>query len=554
MDLLQNISLVPVGTVIAAIGILGFVVFFNNSKSATNVAFLFFSLVAIFWNGLNYLAYQFESLTIVLWLLRFVLFFAVWYCFSLLHFFYVFPKEITVFSRSYKFVLLPMTAIGSLLTLTPWAIEKINQLPSDGSGAPDVLGPVMPVFGILVSVLITAGITLLVKKMLASRDTVRTQYRLILIGTIITFSCYIAFNFVLPVFFDTIIFIPLGAFFTFPFVAFTSYAVIKHKLMNVKVISSEILVFVLSVVSLLQVLLSTGLNAIIFRSMVFILVLVFGMLLIRSVVREVKQREQLQILDKQLEEANKQLKALDRARAEFISLVSHQMRTPPSTIKWYLASILEGDFGETSKDLHDALERLNITNNAQISLIEDLLNVSRIERGKMEFTYAETDIVKLTEISVQVLLPAAVTKNLKLIFKKPSVKIPLLTIDKEKVRQVINNLIDNAIKYTRSGSVTVEVKKTSGEVRVSVADTGKGIRPEEAGRIFDKFGRAKDSSNYAAGLGLGLFVAKVIMAQHHGKIWAESAGEGKGSKFSIALPIASIDQKSTTYDLVTQRG
>ncbi len=255
------------------------------------------------------------------------------------------------------------------------------------------------------------------------------------------------------------------------------------------------------------------------------------------------------LLYEQLNVLNAQLKALDKARAEFISIASHQLRTPPSTIKWYVAAIMDGDFGQLTPDIKAALERVQTANNGQISLIDDLLNASRIERGKMEFFFEPGSIEELTKAAYEQLVPQAEMHKLKLLYEPPTQPLPQIMLDKEKVRQVVNNFIDNAIKYTKQGSVTVHYDLTQTDVVVKITDTGRGVSPEVAPTLFEKYTRGKDSATAASGLGLGLYVAKVVIEQNHGKIWVESPGEGQGSTFAFSLPIKSDLQTTSVVDL-----
>lgn len=256
------------------------------------------------------------------------------------------------------------------------------------------------------------------------------------------------------------------------------------------------------------------------------------------------------LLYEQLNFANKQLQALDKARAEFISIASHQLRTPPSTIKWYVAAVLSGDFGALSTEVTAALQRVETTNNAQIALIDDLLNASRIERGKLEFFFEMGSVEELTKAAYEQLVPQAQMHKLQLNYEPPPQPLPQVMLDKEKVRQVVNNFIDNAIKYTKQGSVTVHYELTPTEVVVKVTDTGRGVAPDLADTLFEKYKRGRDSASAASGLGLGLYVAKVIIGQNKGKIWVESPGEGKGSTFAFSLPIHNTIQPTSTVDLV----
>ena len=319
--------------------------------------------------------------------------------------------------------------------------------------------------------------------------------------------------------------------------------------MNLKIIATEVLTFFLTIAILLDVIVSQDPLSRLFRFSIFLLVLGVGISLINSVRREVEQREQLEILTKQLGEANEKLKTLDQARAEFITIASHQLRTPPATIKWYLSALLSGDYGKVPKKILEQLTKTQNTNNHLISLIEDMLNVSRIERGKMEFLFEPTNVEELARFSYEQLLPIAGDKKLKLTYEPPSTPLPKLTVDKEKLRQVMNNLIDNALKYTKQGSVAVKIFSKGDEIQFQVTDSGKGISAEEQDSIFQKYSRGKESVKQSAGLGLGLYVAKIIIEQHKGKIWAESAGEGKGSTFCFSLPVNSGLTQTALVDL-----
>src|SRR3989344_792177 len=548
---IQNLDLISVGVAIAAIGILGVVVYLNNHKSITNKTFLLFAFVTIAYGVINYISYQVSSSEITIWLLRLTIFSAVWHAFSFFQLFYVFPDEQKVFPPKYKSVLVPVVFIVSLLTLTPFVFSNIATLGDSGQVSRSEPGPAIAIFGLTVTILVIGGGFNLFRKTIKSNGAQRNQFILVLIGTLITFSCIIVFNFILPVVFEELNFIPLAPVFFLPFIILTSYAIVKYRLLNVKVIATEILTFFLAVGVLFEVLISRDIGTAIFRFLIFCLVLVFGLMLIRSVIKEVKQRELLQVLTRKLETANKQLKILDAARAEFITMASHQLRSPPSGIKWYLSALLADEFGKVKGELRSSLVKINVTNNAQISLIDALLNVSRIERGKLEFVFEKGgDLTALTDFTVEQLRPIAEDKKLELVFNKPAKPIPAVIMDKEKLRQVINNMVDNAIKYTRKGKVEVNVEATDTDVILKVKDSGKGMKDKELENTFAKYGRGKDSIKYSAGLGLGMYLAKVIVEQHNGKIWAESPGANQGSTFFFSIPINNkIKPTSLIFDL-----
>ncbi len=544
---ITNVDLLTVGISVAAIGILGFVVFFNAPKSILSRLFLAFSLVAIAWNSLNYLSNKPMSPQRGIWVVRGVIFSAVWYCYLVFQLLNLLPNEIPKFPKVNKF-LLPITALISLLTLTPLVFKSVMLNPQ---GIPDQVttNPGVAVFGIWVLTLIFGGITVLILKVRKQTPAIRIQVRYILVGTALTFSLYLVFNFILPSFFDNSSFISWGGIFTLPFIIGTVYSIYRHKLMNFKILTTEALTFALAIVLLLQIIFSTNTVSLIFNLSIFLLVLSVGILLTNSVIREVKQRELLQDLTSELSKANDRLKALDQARAEFISIASHQLRTPPATVKWYVSAILSGDYGSMPPAIADLLKKIEQTNNHLISLIEDMLNVSRIERGKMEFLFEPTDAEELARLAYEQLIPMSKDKKLALNYVPPVTPLPSIMADKQKLRQVMNNLIDNALKYTKVGSIEVKIFQDGDDIVFQVKDTGKGITPEDQEMIFQKYSRGKESIKQSAGLGLGLYVAKTIIDQHKGKIWAESPGKEKGSTFAFRLPIHNDLKATTLVDL-----
>ncbi len=551
MTILSHLDLLTVGIIIAATGILGSVAFFNNPKSITNKSFLAFCVLTIIWGSLNYLSYQITIPKLAFWLLKISIFSAVWHAFFLFQLLYVFPKEAVIWPKLYKYCLLPFVMLTALSNLTSFTFQAIAELSVDGRITKVTNGPGIILFSTLIFGFIISGIIIFIYKLRKGKELDKKQGKPVIIGVITTFSCILIFNFILPAFFNNSQYIELGALFFFPFIMGIGYSIFKHKLLNLKIISTEILTFVLALVILLEAINSADVITLLFKTSIFILVVCLGILLIKTVIKEVRQREQLEILDKELAEANEKLTVLDKARAEFISIASHQLRTPPATVKWYLASILSGDYGEVPANLKEIIIKAERSNNLLIALIEDILNVSRIERGTLEFLFEEVDFYNLAKITFEQLEPLAQDKKIKLEFICKNLPLPKIMADKEKLRQVMNNLIDNAIKYTPSGQVQIIVSMNQTEVRFEVKDSGKGISPDELNKIFEKYTRGKESFKQAAGLGLGLYVAKIVIKEHQGKIWAESPGEGKGSSFIFTLPIHSHLNTKSQVDFNT---
>jgi signal transduction histidine kinase len=552
MQSFLNVDLLSVAITLAANAILGFIAFFNNPKSISNRSFLFLALASSVWSIVNYLSYQSGSPDIIIWLFRCILFFAVWYCFFLFQFFYVFPVESVIFPRWYRLLLIPAAVIVSLFTLSPFALERIDHANAAGQVSVAQPGFGIIIFGIFVIGLIIGSFIILSKK-LAHAET-KAPYGLILAGAILTFTLHIIFNFILPAFFNNPRFLPLGAVFIFPLIAFTAYAIIKHHLLNIKVFAAQSLTFILAVITFAEIIFAEGIAQILFQAAVFMLVLCFGILLIRSVLREVEQREELERLNKQIEAQNAQLQELSRFKSELLSLASHQIKSPLAAIKGFASLIGDGSYGEVGAPVKETIGKIQHSANDLIGLINTLLDVRKVEEGKMEYKFERTDLNAMVASFMDLLKPLADQKKLEFTFDSPrdadgKPKPVWINADPEKLKQVIQNLVDNSIKYTPSGFVKVLLKEdlttgsastvTSGIIgtaTVSVADSGLGVAADLIPHLFEEFVRDERVKKEIRGTGLGLYIARKIAEAHGGKIWAESPGEGQGSTFSVSVP------------------
>jgi len=535
---LQNIDLLFVGITIAAITILGLIVFLNNRQSITNQSFLFFAFLTVAYGSFNYISYQVTDPGLILWFLRLTIFFATWHAFSFFQLAYVFPAEKKQVSKKYKLVLLVLVGITSLLTLTPFVFSGIEIAGIEGQASQAKHEPGIALFGLTTLLLVLSGIVLLITKTIKAKGIEKSQFQIISAGTFITFAFLITFNLILPAAFKNVSLLPLAPIFFLPFILSTTYAILRYGLLNIKIIATEILTFVLAIVTLVEIVLSKELGALVFRISVFLLVLGFGILLIRSVRNEIEQREKLESLTEKLEVANRELKRLDAAKSEFVSIASHQLRTPLTAIKGYISLVLESTYGVINKKLQRPLKNVYDSNERLIRLVNDLLSLSRIESGKMELKIEETDLEEMIQSVLDELTIKAEQKNLQLILKKAAQPFVPVFVDSEKIRNVILNLVDNSIRYTKEGSITVSTTQKDGKLLLTVQDTGVGMTKDEINKIFESFSRGQAGVRFSTeGAGLGLYIAKQFVQMHKGKIWAESLGKGKGSTFHIELPV-----------------
>ncbi|MDB5160399.1 MAG: putative Histidine kinase [Candidatus Saccharibacteria bacterium] len=240
---------------------------------------------------------------------------------------------------------------------------------------------------------------------------------------------------------------------------------------------------------------------------------------------------------KELRVSNAQLQKLDEAKDEFISMASHQLRTPLTSIKGYISMLMDGDVGKVSREQQHLLQEVFISSERMVRLIGDFLNVSRLQTGKFIIDKHPSDLAKIVAQEVESLEPNASAHGLQFTYKRPK-NIPEMNLDENKIQQVIMNFCDNAIYYSKENSkISVKLAIVNHQVEFSVKDTGIGVPEAEQAQLFDKFFRATNARKQRPdGTGVGLFLAKKVIDAHDGEIVFESK-EGKGSTFGFRLPI-----------------
>ncbi len=260
---------------------------------------------------------------------------------------------------------------------------------------------------------------------------------------------------------------------------------------------------------------------------------------LEELTREFDQSAKLLVRrDLELTSANEKLTQLDKMKSEIISIVAHQLRTPLSAIKWTLKILLDKDVGDINKGQEDLLSKGFESNERMIRLINDMLAVDRLESGKLKYNFVPVQFEELVQEMIGNLLTLATQKNVRLEFSTPQTALPKIKIDPDKMRDVLQNLIDNAIKYTKEeGVVTVSVTQEDDSLHFSVVDNGIGIPDEEQEKIFSRFFRAANAVHTETdGSGLGLFIALSVVKRHSGKIWFEST-LNEGTTFHVLLPL-----------------
>lgn len=261
---------------------------------------------------------------------------------------------------------------------------------------------------------------------------------------------------------------------------------------------------------------------------------VLNLVIGRDIVQRKKAIDSLKEADRLKEERIQKLQEIEQTKNTFLSMISHELRTPLTPIRSHLDLIINKKMNEkTKKESMQTVLRNVVRLNG---LINDLLDATRIQAGRLRILKEKTPITKALENAIQTIIPSAAEKNIKV--TKNIEKLPELEIDRDRITQVLINIMNNAIKHSETKTMHIEAKKENEQIHISIKDTGKGINPEDFDKLFTPF-YITQRKNPTQGAGLGLYVCKSIIELHGGKIWAEST-PAKGTTFHFTIPEVSI--------------
>lgn len=527
-------SFVIAGMAIAGIVQLGFVVFFSDTQNASNRLFLFASLSGATWGVLNFLVFEAETATLALWLLRTSVIFAVIYSLFLYLFYANYPSSNFALSNAHQYIAFGITAVLSCLLLTPLIFgPPVRMLADSIVGVTN--GPAIPLLVAGVFYYIFGGLLFLTKRMRVERDPLaRRQIRLILIGSTITYGLILVFNLVFPAAFKNTTYVPLAGIWMLPMLGMMTYAIVRHHLFNARVFAAQAIVLALDLILLLQVFYSDQKGEFFFRVFLFFLVLGTGVLLVRSVLKEIQQREVIESQRAELERMNNQ-------QERFLHFISHEVKGYLTDGQNAFAAIVEGDLGKVAPQVWSTSTTALAKMREGVQTIMDILAASNMKAGTVTYRKEPFDFHETFENAIEIMRPRVAEKGLKLDVSIVEGDYTFVG-DKEKIEHhVIRNLVDNAIRYTPQGTVTITLKREKDHIRFTVKDTGVGITEEDKPRLFTEGGHGKDSIKVNVNsTGYGLYVAKQVIEAHGGTIRAESAGAGKGAEFIVELPVSTL--------------
>lgn len=313
------------------------------------------------------------------------------------------------------------------------------------------------------------------------------------------------------------------------FMVIIGFLIVRFRAFNAGMIAAQALIFALIALIGSQFTFVTSMTHIVLVGITLILTAVAGIVLIRSVKREIEQRVRIEKLAQDLARANNQ-------QVTLIHFITHQIKGFVTKSRNIFAMMKEGEFGQMPETARDIINQGFESDTKGLNTIQEILNAANIKSGKVTFTMAPFDLKSLIESIAKDLAPAAAAKGLALNLHLGDEPL-IVNGDSAQLVNAYKNLVDNSIKYTPSGSVTLDLMKRDGKAVFTVSDTGVGITPEDMKNLFTEGGHGKESTKINVdSTGFGLYIVKNIVEAHKGRVWAESEGAGKGSRFIVELP------------------
>ncbi|HET8575436.1 MAG TPA: ATP-binding protein [Candidatus Paceibacterota bacterium] len=460
---------------------------------------------------------------------------------SLLYFAITFSLKKTLPVLWAIFLAIPTVILSGVVVSGSALAVDVNQFATPGRGL-----EYLPMYFFIVFYAVlycTASFLILQKKYFGSAGVFRQKSKTILLIVFAAGATAVTTNVILPFFSGNNDFLFVGPVLISAGLYYLGYLIASYHVWDIKIFATEVFTALFVVALGGSVFFADSVREIVIKSIFFILTSTAALLLLRSVKNEASAAERVERLMRKLAERHEKLETLNRRTSAFVTSTANQLRDPLSGIRWHSSSLLQGTFGNIPEQSKEYISRIFESSKRLIVIVDDFLDLRKIEQGQMKYTFAFFDMKALVTSVVEEMTPMAKEKKLSLVYEDNREDHYALRGDQGKLRQVVSNLIDNSVKYTDAGEVRVYLEKIGdpsaqgGKIRLSVSDHGIGILPDEIETLFHKFSRTIGAKKInTTGSGLGLYVAAEIMRAHGGKIWAESAGHGKGSKFTLELP------------------
>lgn len=544
-DIINNLKITGWAVVLAGLlsGVLPAIVFWQDTKKR-NSKFLFFLGTIVFFWGFFYAFFEGSAGTFTAHLATVALYmYASLVPLFIFLFLYVFSVENNRISPLRMFLFfVPYFFIAALLYIHPSYIVSY-QIITDSVSGKMVFGEGFWIFSVYIVGYIAIGIAFVANKYKSGAGIFKTAIWEILVASLISCATAILMSLLSPLFVSGAHdLFWIGHIFISLLIIASSFILIKYEFLNIRVIIAEFFISVVILVIIFELFFASSPIDLLIKSSITMIIILASSFLIGSIKREIKSKETITNLLNDLNSVSKRLVSLDRKKTEFLSIASHHLRDPLTSIKGYASLLIDGSFGELPKPVKEALEKIYVSSTHLITIVSDFMDVARIESGDIRYAFSDVDMKKLVLDTTAEMKRGAEFMSVIIsvtIDDAPSEDESFITVgDAGKLRQVISNLIDNAIKYTPKGEVSILLFKSKDKRKIilSFSDTGIGMSKVTIEKLFKRFSRAEGVSKvYTEGTGLGLYVAREIIKKHEGRIWADSKGEGHGSTFYVEL-------------------
>lgn len=545
---------------------LGLWIYSNNPKSKVNQSFASMAVLFFFWITFGYLGSvafpgtnlgfffgQVNSAAVALFFIPFY-FFSTYY-----------PVEGEKRHKLLdKFIVAFWSIIAAISLFTNLVIESINKEGEIKYG--DTVGQIY-LLGTMIAAIY--AIALVYKKSKKLQGVEKTSASYLLAGLLVWFVFNVVFNVLGESIFNTTKYYAFGDYSAIFLLGIVFYSIIKQRLFGVKVVLTYAVIALITTLLAVDLFVFTTTPALeIMKFITLIVFLYFGRSLIKSVLKEIELREQLQDLNLHLQEkvdeqtveirksyevekkARVELQMLDKSKSEFVLTTEHHLRTPLTIIKGYIQWLLNKlTVGSTvTEESKDYLNKADVASDRLMALVNEFLDISQMEVGKSILKLQLTSIKPLVESTVEELKLDIENKHIKVSYPQDEDSYPNVFVDPNKFKEALIVFIDNAVKYNNkdNGSITITTKTTNHPIernkklyQITIENTGIGIKSDELPKLFTHYFERGDEAKkvYATGRGLGLTIAKSIITAHNGTVRVESEGEGKGARFVIELPM-----------------
>lgn len=570
MELFYRFEFVIYFFVVLINTVLGIFVYQNNRRSATNRLYALLSLITTLWllslmaaeAGLrsNFYPVWFPRLNIFLSAPHAALYFL------LAH---TIPKfDLQISSKKLQLII-AATVVMMLLNLTP-LVFKSAQI--DSGVAHATTGPAVILFALFTAFFVVNTVYILIKKTISSQGVEKKQLQLVAFANLLTLGLIVGTISIPSNIFENATWVPLAPLYILIFLIFTATAILKYQLFNIKILATEGFLFLLNGFLFIQLILSDSWKRLSINSFLFASGIFISWLLIKSKQKELRFQKE-EVKRRAAEKMVEQFQELDRQKTEFLTIAAHQLRTPVSIINNYVAMLQDGDYGAVSGEVKEVLGNIDHSNQWLVRLADEFLNIAHLEQGQTKYHFTNANLKAIIDSVVKELKSHAALKKLKLVWQPADAASVYL--DEEKIRNVIFNFVDNAIKYSEQGTVNIQVieelspvrdlplapssaeagesghllhqEETQMQSRISddrglslrVIDQGLGFNHDDEERFFQKFSRGVSarSTNVNTSSGLGLYIARMFVEGHGGHVWAKSPGLNKGSEFGFWIPM-----------------